>query len=111
MSEFKVGDWVTVKGTLASDIFKLTDKEVEHKEILLAHFRFGEETWSHWQPKVGEWCWFYNTGEGKPFCGKFVTAIQRNNSILYRAHNAWHECEYCEPFIGELPSWIKEIEK
>ena len=54
MSEFKVGDWVTVKGTLASDKFKLTDKEVELKEILLAHFRFGEETWSHWQPKVGE---------------------------------------------------------
>jgi len=98
---FKVGDWVTWVNPANGNKELTLIKTIEDKE---AFDEWGEELW---QPKEGEWCWFYNTGEGKPFCGKFVTIIQKNNYTTYRAHNAWHECEYCEPFIGELPTFLQ----
>jgi len=102
---FKVGDLVVSKHTGEVCLCEKIDGDEFYSNENKWHIT---TSYSSWQPKEGEWCWFYNTGEGKPFCGKFVTIIQKNNYTTYRAHNAWHECEYCEPFIGELPSFLKE---
>jgi hypothetical protein len=106
MNNFKVGDWVTVKGTLAGDKFKLTDKEVEHKEILLAHFCFGEETWSHWEPKEGEWC-FCTWNKENIILAQF-NCMDDGHYLCTVLNGIKRRFNMCEPFIGELPSWIKE---
>ena len=99
MSEFKVGDWVTVKGTLAGDKFKLTDKEVEYKEILLAHFSFGEETWSYWKPKVDDWCWYgFELVQVIDVQDDHIKITRQNMPIFEEISQ-----DKLKPFIGELP--------
>ena len=101
MSEFKVGDWVTINGTLPNDKFQLTNKEVEHGEILLAHFSFTKDTWTHWQPKEGEWCWIEESFAQyiRPsFC------VRPNGTEL----TSFGGFDSIEPFIGELPSFLKD---
>lgn len=64
--------------------------------------------------KEGDWCWFYteevtpeyiNTHWAIPDLGRFgkytENGVQTIEGIRY---------EYCEPFIGDLPSIIKERE-
>ena len=115
MNEFKVGDWVTIEGTLPDDKFQLTANEVKHGEILIAHFRFGIDKWEYWQPQVGEYVWFWkicNT-ELLYMFGKFynhnefgyIVDEDDNGSIFTSKLRYW---DNCEPFIGTLPSFIKD---
>ena len=92
----KVGDWVTVEGTLPGDKFQLTEKEIEHEEILLAHFRFSRDKWSVWKPQVGEWCWFNM---------EFLDGWQ--NPVLMRYGEQDMSRWNIEPFVGNLPNFIK----
>jgi hypothetical protein len=71
---------------------------------------FKEETLTHWQPQLGEWCWFWNVLNGAyeiPVLRKFVKMTEEG---FYLADNIVCDWAYtnCEPFIGELPSFIKE---
>ena len=102
---FKVGDWIRIKGTLESDIFKLTENEIKYKEIILGHFIFEENTWTHWQPAEGEWCWMWNDGFDKPYLEKLMK-IDKNGKFY--AKSVGDRFKHCEPFIGELPSFIKD---
>jgi hypothetical protein len=54
-----------------------------------------------WKPKEGEWCWFY--GPGKHELGQF-RELHMNGLYYTNDINAF---EKCEPFIGELPSFIQ----
>jgi len=102
---FKVGDWITIEGTLHNDKFQLTENEVKYKEILLGDFSFAEEKWKHWKPQEGEWCWYgyelvqvidaYNLGN--------IKICRQNSSSYEEVKNI-----QLEPFIGELPSFIKD---
>ena len=60
-----------------------------------------------WRPKFGEWCWFYNTGDTFSVLRQFVKMSEEN---FYLANNIvcdWaYEC--CEPFIGKLPTFLKD---
>jgi hypothetical protein len=60
-----------------------------------------------WQPKEGEWCWFWDGNDvhvfliqqfshmvGERYCGKTGSRWQN-----------------CAPFKGELPEHLKEVEK
>ncbi|MBC8296627.1 MAG: hypothetical protein H8E55_12620 [Pelagibacterales bacterium] len=97
MNEFKVGDWVTIEGTLPDDKFQLTANEVKHGEILMAHFRFGIDKWEHWQPQEGEWCWFNM---------EFLDGWQ--NPVLMRYGEQDTSRWNIEPFVGNLPNFIKK---
>lgn len=113
MSKFKVGDWITIEGTLPDDKFKLTKEEVDGGEILLAHFSFPEETWKHWKPRAGEWCWFWDNNFNFPECRQpmlFQFSHIANNGQYFNlsiCSDNSHPYENCEPFIGTLPSFIK----
>ena len=101
---FKVGDWIRIKGTLESDIFKLTENEIKYKEIILGHFIFEENTWVHWQPKEGEWCWMFSDGNLSPHIMQFSCMGLDGKTYL----SGFAGYDECEPFIGELPSFIKD---
>lgn len=64
-----------------------------------------------WKPKEHEWCWFWDEGM-KPVLSKYVRYLK---VLGYVSEGAWYQKEktgwqYCEPFIGELPSYIQEKE-
>lgn len=101
--KFKAGDWVTVKGTLPNDKFQLTAEEVKNGEILIAHFRFGIEEWEYWQPKEGEWCWFWSEGDLTPDLMQFSCIGADGKTYL----SGFAGYEYCEPFTNRLPSLIR----
>ena len=113
MSSFKPGDWV--------DIPSLNTEPVQYRSDLC---HLGLELW---QPKVGEWCWFINTNCA-PLLAQFVKMQTQsfwiNNkykSVLgYKANKFGHYSGnigpkdedyvfvYCEPFIGQLPTYLKD---
>jgi hypothetical protein len=49
-----------------------------------------------WQPKEGEWCWFWDGGSESAFLSKF-------QSRYFSAY------KHCAPFVGELPEHLKNI--
>lgn len=67
-----------------------------------------------WHPKEGEWCWFYDIGMRTPQLHQFQ-CFSENEQLNYgerfvekgQERDSWGY-DYCEPFIGELPSFIKD---
>jgi hypothetical protein len=61
-----------------------------------------------WQPKEGEWCWFWDgdTDRTSAVLGKFLRITELG---LYINHggSAWQNCA---PFNGELPEHLKEVQ-
>jgi hypothetical protein len=57
-----------------------------------------------WQPKPGEWCWFWDRDYVKPSLDKF----EAMDGEFFQAE--LHKWEYCAPFIGELPPHLKEVQ-
>ena len=94
MNELKVGDWLVFEG---KELFKAS------KEDLVSLVGCDLELW---EPKEGEWCWFTMSDGSKPLFGQF--------SGMYKDKFTWDNRYYfsdaCEPFIGELPSYIKDNE-
>lgn len=91
MEDFKAGDWVT---------------SIKFKSVPPMRFDgFHKSDFKQWQPKVGEWCWFWNPRNIVPELAKFeymhMHHFYTNRDIIY---------DWCEPFIGELPSLAKENE-
>lgn len=87
MNSFKLGDWV--------EIPSLSTKPVQYRSDLC---HLGLELW---QPKVGEWCWFWNSADIElsisPHLGQY-------GNLSY----SLEFYENCEPFIGQLPTFIKD---
>ena len=94
---FKVGDWVVFNNEVDEPItFQISyiGKWIHNKK----DDRFTPALCDYWQPKVGEWCWCYSSQGGKG------TDIPPN--LVRYSH--YYEDLIVEPFIGELPSFIKE---
>lgn len=63
-----------------------------------------------WQPKPGEWCWFWENHNSKvAVIAKFVEILNKK----YRAEICGQLVYYtnCAPFTGELPEHLKEALK
>lgn len=103
---FKVGDWVRVFGTPKKirHIHIYSEEEIEYYDTATPDYRagmlnpVGMETWS---PIEGEWCWFWNSDMNIPVLGKFLQLI---DSIYWTTEPT--DYEFCEPFVGQLPSII-----
>jgi len=108
---FKVGDWVqTDEGIFRVRELKYSKEGTEvhiydHNEF---YFWFYDEECKLWQPKEGEWCWFYDSEYPLSYilC-KFETF---DNGFWCRPNfsDTMERFNGCEPFIGELPSFLKE---
>ena len=113
MQQFKVGDWIENIRCVNQRIIKQVIDCKEHLDTLtMGNATNGVNVMLKsdvklWQQKEGEWCWFYNRGDAFPVLRPFVKMSEEN---LYLANNIvcdW-AYEYCEPFIGELPSFLKD---
>lgn len=114
MEEFKVGDWVRKEPFLfEQEVYQLAYSDFYGVGRKSDSFF---ENLEPWQPKEGEWCWFYtNTSKGRRFInpqlGKFQNLVEQDtntykNGYRYIADIGFYK--QCEPFIGELPTFLKE---
>ena len=56
-----------------------------------------------WQPKPDEWCWFWDEQYTTAILAKFLEKTDKGH---FEHHG--NSFEYCEPFIGTLPSHLKD---
>jgi hypothetical protein len=95
MSNFKIGDWVREPD---GDIWKL-DNEVEKGSYV-------DTDCELWQPKIGEWCWYVASG-GFVKCLEYITENKFDGCYL-GGSDATCYIQDCEPFVGKLPSFLKD---
>lgn len=113
MNKFKVGDWVTTKAGYTKQISGLTRDACDTLSIgntsVGINVVFKNEI-ELWQPKEGEYCCFHN-GTEQFTVAKFQNHADNTDTRfrLVSCYGKWTEIfKYCEPFIGELPSFLKE---
>lgn len=110
MEQFKIGDWLQVIAGHERPIGSLFKVE-----SCLTRYRATDV--KLWQPKEGEWCWFWNTQKDltlqkfwKMEQNYFIVAFYEKHKIDGIAFYDINDKHFknCEPFIGELPSFLKE---
>lgn len=125
---FEVGDWVISTSFVEAEPYQITkielatcsDEEdfVFFREDMCVEMKYIQK----WIPKEGEWCWFYTN---KLTTGRVVSPILkqykkgdkhmimerliRNGKFAIDDKFAFYELELIEPFIGEVPSVLKEL--
>lgn len=120
MSKFKVGDWVQfvdadgtryfgkctgIRDTYHSDYGDITVVDTDWTDV--GYFIQDIE---YWHPKEGEWCWFLVKCINYPHLKDWVLGkYLRDNlcEVPIRKTNGTYFYG-CEPFIGELPSFLKD---
>ena len=113
---FKVGDWVRSKSFENDGNKELLIKKLKVQQQVDFVNKYQEE-WEFWKPQEGEWCWFYfSESVSDHNCltlGKFIGFRNKESNALfleyYDTDNNIFASDMCEPFIGNLPSFIKEI--
>lgn len=110
--KLKVGDWVRHLQPY-DEVFPVTEEFLNNSKARKEH-SFDE--FELWEPHVDEWCWFWKSGvKGYtivyPLLGKFKKFVSTEtntykNGYRYEADIGFYT--HCEPFIGELPSNLKD---
>lgn len=101
----KAGDWVRDKRIG----MKRTIVQLKENCIALTNPREYGTQYELWQPEEGEWCCFHN-GTEQFTVAKFQNHTDNTDTHfkLVSCYGKWTEIfKYCEPFIGELPSFLK----
>ena len=101
MQQFKDKDWLRVIAGHERPI-----NSVFQIKSCLTRYKLSDV--ELWQPKEGEWCWFYDDTEGTPIFGRFYKQDKDFGNCCYPQHQINSPYSYCEPFIAELPSFLKE---
>jgi hypothetical protein len=57
-----------------------------------------------WQPKKGEWCWFWDDIKAETVLGRF--SMMNGNRFQCNLCLKWQNCA---PFVGELPEHLKQL--
>lgn len=107
MQQFKVGDWLIGKYSKNPICIETIGTTLTNSSVTI-NGTFSVDQFTLWQPKEGEWCWFWNSALGIWFISTLKDFGEYNNSIQYRCNSVYYICEKCEPFIGELPSSLKD---
>ena len=117
MQQFKIGDWVLeIHSEEIHQIIEL------FPDVCRIRKPISEITYSTeytdlipWQPQKGEWCWFYdNTSSAVPILAQFDymsehTYVTTEIEIpLREEERSAYGFNSCIPFIGKLPSFLKE---
>jgi len=103
-NDFKVGDWV--RNIPLNKLYKVT--ELTEYSITITKWQFNLtdtaslNSFELWKPKPLEWCWFSNGNE--PYLRQYSHGI--DNGFYFDINNV--PFRFCEPYIGELPTFIKE---
>ena len=94
MQTFKVGDWIKEPNNTLTKL----------KEIPELNSYYAEEC-VLWQPKQGEWCWFWNEYDDTPTLSRFLCMYSDDENGLPNGF------DFCEPFIGQLPTILQSQPK
>ena len=118
MCNFKEGNWVRVPTYARIFRFKyiFIDEGITYVQDGYDD-TFGQQGWlpeecELWSPRVGEWCWFYQATAILPQLAQYQGVSTESQG--YKNHVAMHEdidsygWDYVEPFVGDLPSFIKD---
>jgi hypothetical protein len=89
-SNFAVGDWV--RHPESQSVYQINSLNIVH----------GTEHFELWTPQPNEWCWVWDDSSYAPYLDKFQYMI--NNKFGSGIGGVIDEWEYCEPFIGTLPT-------
>jgi len=108
--KFKVGDFVRVKEA-PDNVYKIANidgNEIYSNDCIVYNT---PEQLELWKPKEGEWCWVWNCENVTPLLVQFVSyddkgLLFKHSYCYYGAKNEYWE-NY-EPFIGSLPSILKD---
>ena len=108
MKVFKPGDWV-----ISTKYPKANPIKIQHQHAIdtgifgtytntkgQANLLYSEECMP-WQPKVSEWCWFWNQSDINLSISPHIGQYGNLSYSLEFYDN-------CEPFIGQLPTSIKD---
>ena len=109
MQQFKIGDWVDYAGEFYRVHEEYNGKGNISKEVVNSLVRHGKNV-QLWQPKEDEYCCFHN-GKDQFTVAKFQNHSDNTDTHfkLVSCYGKWTEIfKYCEPFFGELPSFLKE---
>lgn len=104
--KFEPGDFVRClkRVPYKETIFRFTEHDVNgaFNDIIDQHCVL-------WEPREKEWCWWWNDGDEIPIIRKGYKRIWDNKIVADMGPGKCKEFQYCEPFIGELPSILKKI--
>ena len=95
MQTFKVGDWIV----------EPNGNKVRLNEVPEPGSYYAEDC-VLWQPQPGEWCWFWND-DNTLVLSQFAHGL--SNGAKFTSKNLMYQ--YCEPFIGQLPSILQSQHK
>ena len=100
--QFKECDWV----------IDLRDNNL--KQVVNPNSPAALSDYIKWKPQQGEWCWFWNNDK-QPFLAQLAClddeeyiTVQVLHGSLADLSDACFSFEYCEPFIGTLPTHLKD---
>lgn len=88
MQTFKVGDWIVEPNGNRARLNEVPEPGSYYAEDCVL-----------WQPQPGEWCWFWND-DNTLVLAQFAHGL--SNGAKFTSKNLMYQ--YCEPFIGQLPS-------
>lgn len=104
--KFKVGDWVIHNGK-CKRVTKVVDGLIDSLDNQVAVI-MKEESLELWEPKEEEYFWYKNDlvkfDETKTNYGTLLNSVR--GCSYHTAEENYKE--YCEPFIGQLPTSIKK---
>jgi hypothetical protein len=101
--KFKIGDWLS---TLPDNEDK-TPAPIFKVDSCLS--RYNRDSVKLWQPKLGDWCWFYNADMSIPVFDMFEEVTSKGKYKSLHSHGTQDCCKWnhCEPFIGTLPAKLE----
>ena len=112
--KFKVGDWVVeIHSTTKAQVLELFGNQIRVKFCYPdAIITTDSSDFSLWQPKKGDWCWFLNK-DRIPVISQFHSLeIEGNRKYSATFPNTPHPMigyyDYCEPFLGKLPTKLQD---
>lgn len=96
---FKVGDWVRVKSEVDGEYIERYDEVSKHYSCEL----------ELWKPKEGEWYWLDRVLCKITFINEYgPDEFYFIDSVNQTERKGFFSISKIEPFIGELPSFIKD---
>ena len=95
MQTFKIGDWIVEPNR----------NRVRLNEVPESGSYYAEDC-VLWQPQPNEWCWFWND-DNTLVLAQFAHGL--SNGAKFTSKNLMYQ--YCEPFIGQLPSILQSQPK
>ena len=91
--KFKVGDWV--RDLRDNSVFQINSVNFN------LNLSITNGVYIHWQPKPGEWCWFWVDGQDYPDLRKLNKTDKHTSPYIAIPIDRY---KFCEPFIGNLPT-------